>query len=140
MNRFFCVAFFAIGFAPFVVVHAADVEVNLSARETYVGKPIVLTIQVVNATRHEPPKVPDVDGVTIEGGRGASRQSSITINNGRMRPDSVDPVSIPAHSAKGWHVHGSFVHDQRRRFGRFNRGDHLRRRDQRDGRLDVCRN
>src|SRR5258707_5846976 len=62
---------------------AADVRVGLSARETYVGSPVTLRIQVANATKAEPPIVPSIDGVDIKPLGAPSHSTQITTINGR---------------------------------------------------------
>ncbi len=56
---------------------------TVSTRETYVGVPIVFRIQINNASRYEPPTMPEVDGLIIESVGGPSRSSQTTIINGR---------------------------------------------------------
>ncbi len=65
------------------IVSAADVETDVSTRETYVGVPIVFRIQINNVASYEPPTMPEVDGLTIESMGGPSRSSQTTIINGR---------------------------------------------------------
>ena len=62
---------------------AAEISVGVSSRETYVGLPITLEIRIDNAEDHEPPEIPDVDGLTIESAGAASSSRQITIINGR---------------------------------------------------------
>ena len=65
------------------VLSAADVRSDVSTKETYVGLPIVLRVQINNSVDHEPPEVADVDGLKIESAGAPSRGSNITIINGR---------------------------------------------------------
>ncbi len=61
----------------------ADVRMQISAQETYVGMPVTLQIQVEGRSATEPPEFPDVDGLDIRLVGTPSRSSSITIINGR---------------------------------------------------------
>ncbi len=56
---------------------------GLSARETYVGLPITLQIQVRNASDRNPPTIPSVDGVEIKSLGAPSRSTQITTINGQ---------------------------------------------------------
>ena len=62
---------------------AAEVLVALSSRETYVGQPVVLRVQVANATKAEAPTVPEVDGVSIRPLGSPSRSTQVTVINGK---------------------------------------------------------
>jgi hypothetical protein len=66
-----------------VAANAADVRVGLSARETYVGLPVTLRIQIANATKAEPPVVPSIDGVDVKPMGAPSRSTQITSINGQ---------------------------------------------------------
>ncbi len=66
-----------------VAASAAEVRVGLSARETYVGQPVMLRVQVANATKAEAPKVPEVDGVSIRSMGSPSRSTQVTVINGK---------------------------------------------------------
>lgn len=68
---------------------AADVATGVSTRETYVGLPILLQIQVNNAVEHEEPEMPEVDGLTIESLGAPRRSSRVTIINGRRTERST---------------------------------------------------
>ncbi len=61
---------------------AAEVRVGLSARETYVGLPITLRIQVANATKAELPTVPSVDGLDVKSLGTPAHSTQITTING----------------------------------------------------------
>ncbi len=73
----------AIAGGAALAASAADVRTGLSTRETYVGQPVTLRIQVSNATKAEPPNIPDVDGLTIKPLGTPSRSTQITTINGR---------------------------------------------------------
>ncbi|TWU25859.1 BatD family protein [Bythopirellula polymerisocia] len=62
---------------------AADVRVGVSSRDTYVGMPVVLQIQVSNASSVEPPVIPTVDGLDIHSRGTPSQSTQITAINGR---------------------------------------------------------
>jgi tetratricopeptide (TPR) repeat protein len=62
---------------------AADVQVGLSQRETYVGLPVTLQIQVNNASKVDPPTIPPTDGVEIKAVGSPARSTQITTINGR---------------------------------------------------------
>lgn len=62
---------------------AADVRIAVSARETYVGMPVVLQIQISNASQIEPPVIPPVDGLEIRSRGTPSRSTRITTINGK---------------------------------------------------------
>lgn len=63
---------------------AADVDVRLSAKEAWVGSPIVLQIALNNATDYELPTLPEIDGCEIRSAGAPSQSSQITIINGRQ--------------------------------------------------------
>ncbi len=63
--------------------HAADVQASLSARETYVGNPIVVRVTVTNAARHDAPEILAMDGVDVQPQGTPSRNTHVTIVNGR---------------------------------------------------------
>src|SRR4051794_35205852 len=62
---------------------AAEVRLGLSTRETHVGQPVTLRIQISNATKADAPTVPDVDGLTIRPLGSPSHSTQITSINGR---------------------------------------------------------
>lgn len=62
---------------------AADVEADVSTKETYVGIPVRFRIQINNAVQYKAPTLPDVDGLVIESIGAPSRSSRTTIINGR---------------------------------------------------------
>jgi hypothetical protein len=53
----------AIASGAALAANAADVRVGLSTRETYVGLPVTLRIQVSDAAKAEAPVVRSIDGV-----------------------------------------------------------------------------
>ncbi|MCC7086201.1 MAG: BatD family protein [Pirellulales bacterium] len=63
---------------------AADVQLSLSSRETYVGMPLTALVTINNAQSSQPPQFPAIDGVDIEAAGSPSRSSQTTIINGRM--------------------------------------------------------
>jgi tetratricopeptide (TPR) repeat protein len=66
-----------------VRLSAAEVRVGLSTRETYVGLPVTLRVQVANATKTEPPILPNIDGLAIKSLGTPSHSTQITTINGR---------------------------------------------------------
>ncbi len=62
---------------------AQNVDARLSAREAYVGMPVVLQISVRNANDYEAPTIPEIDGCEIRSAGTPSQSSQITIINGR---------------------------------------------------------
>jgi tetratricopeptide (TPR) repeat protein len=62
---------------------SAEVEGELSRRETYVGLPVTLRIRISNAEDYESPELPEVDGLDFESNGVPSRSSQVTIINGR---------------------------------------------------------
>src|SRR5215213_10160042 len=73
----------AIASGSALLANAAEVTVGLSTRETYVGLPVTLRIQVANAAKAEPPVVPSIAGVKIKALGAPSRSTQITTINGR---------------------------------------------------------
>lgn len=61
---------------------AADVRVGVSTKDTYVGMPIRVQIQVNNASDAKPPVLPDVDGLAIHSRGTPSQSTQITTING----------------------------------------------------------
>src|SRR4029078_8114735 len=68
---------------------AADVRVGLSTRETYVGHPVTLQIRVSNASHVDPPKFPQIDGLSIKSIGTPSRSTQITTFNGSTTTTST---------------------------------------------------
>lgn len=73
---------------------AADVQTDVSTRETFVGLPIVLQIHINNSVEHDPPELPEVDGLVIESAGPPSRSSRVTIINGQRRERSTVTYSF----------------------------------------------
>ena len=65
-----------------------DVRMQISARETYVGMPVTLYLQVEDGATGDAPEFPEIDGLEIRSGGTPSRNSSITIINGRRSESS----------------------------------------------------
>ncbi len=63
---------------------AAEVRSGVSARETYVGLPVTLQIQISNASKFEPPTMPEVDGLQIRSLGTPSRSTQTTVINGNV--------------------------------------------------------
>ena len=47
-------------------VTAAEIRSGVSSRETYVGKPVILQFQFVNANDHQPPEIPEVEAPEVD--------------------------------------------------------------------------
>ncbi|MCA9235935.1 MAG: BatD family protein [Planctomycetales bacterium] len=62
---------------------AADVRVGISSKDAYVGMPVIVQVQVNNASDAEPPVMPAVDGLDIRERGAPSRSTQITTINGR---------------------------------------------------------
>ena len=67
---------------------AADVDTDVSVRETVVGLPVILRIQISNSVAHEPPEFPRVDGLKIEQAGPPSRCVYSVANAAGFHPDS----------------------------------------------------
>ncbi len=81
--KFACVIVAAMLLSGASYAAAAEVRTGLSARETYVGQPVVLRVQIANATTAEQPKLPEVDGVSIRPLGSPSRSTQVTVINGK---------------------------------------------------------
>jgi len=62
----------------------AQVGLRLSARESYVGRPIYAQLSIDNASDYEPPVLPDVSGLEIRSTGVPSESSQTTIINGQV--------------------------------------------------------
>lgn len=62
---------------------AQDVLARLSSREAYVDSPIILQLQIANASQYELPPPPQIDGCDVQLGGQPAQSSQITIINGR---------------------------------------------------------
>ncbi|MEZ6062848.1 MAG: BatD family protein [Planctomycetaceae bacterium] len=65
------------------VAAAGDVEARLSAREAFVGMPVVLQLSINNAADYEQPAMPGIDGCDIRSAGNPSQSSRVTVINGR---------------------------------------------------------
>lgn len=61
---------------------AAEVRVKLSSRDAYVGMPIYVQLQIANASQHEKPTLPQIEGAKVRSLGTPSRSEQITIING----------------------------------------------------------
>ncbi len=66
------------------VAGAADVNVRLSSEQSYVGVPMTLRLDIVDARDLVIPKAPHIDGVDVKSMGAPSRSSQLTIINGRQ--------------------------------------------------------
>ncbi len=78
------ICLFAAGWFAAGDARAADVDVQLSTREAYVGEPIVLEITIQDTSNFKLPKLPLVDGLQIRSLGAPSRRSQTTIINGNV--------------------------------------------------------
>ena len=62
---------------------AQSVDARLSAREAYVGMPVVLQISINNASDYREPKIPNIDGCDVRAAGSPAQSSQVTIINGR---------------------------------------------------------
>jgi len=104
---------------------AADVDVRLSAREAWVGTPVVLQLAISNAADFEQPTIPEIDGCDIRSAGAPAQSSQTTIINGRrsesrsvvmqylITPRREGVFEIPPFSFK---VDGSSVTTEKLRF------------------------
>ena len=65
------------------ISHAQKVDVRVSAREAYVGMPIVLQLAIQDASDYKEPVLPEIDGCDIRSAGSPSQSSQVTIINGR---------------------------------------------------------
>ncbi len=65
-----------------------DVLAQLSSRESYVGMPVTLYVQVSGSDTTEAPTIPEIDGLQIVQAGQPSRSSQISIINGRRTEHS----------------------------------------------------
>lgn len=63
---------------------AADVRASLSARESYVGDPIMLKLEIEDSNASERPKVPEIDGLEIRALGGPQRLQQTFMINGQV--------------------------------------------------------
>jgi tetratricopeptide (TPR) repeat protein len=71
-------------------VHAQEVDVRLSTRETYVGQPIELAITINNAKDFQQPRIPDIDGCDVRlSGPPAQATRTVIINGRRSDTQSL---------------------------------------------------
>ena len=62
---------------------AAEVDTQISTRETFVGRPVVLQISVVDAADYQEPVLPNIDGCDIQSLGRPREMSQVTVINGR---------------------------------------------------------
>ena len=78
--------FFGLGVTPSDA--QSDVRMQISAQETYVGMPVTLYVQLEDVAAEDAPEFPTVDGMDVRSGGIPSRNTSITIINGRRSESS----------------------------------------------------
>ena len=60
-----------------------SVRAQLSAREVWVGTPVILQLQITDAADYQAPEIPVIDGCRVEMSGSPAQSSQITIINGR---------------------------------------------------------
>ena len=86
-------AFAALALGTAHTASAAEVRAGISTRETYVGLPVTFQIQISNASKFDPPSIPEVDGLQIKSLGAPSRSTQTTIINGNMSSSSTATYS-----------------------------------------------
>lgn len=89
------------------LANAAEVQIGVSAKETYVGLPVTLQIRIDNAEEYRVEEIPRVDGLRIESSgrpststhisrdfRGTTRRSSVTYQY-YVTPEREGTFTIP---------------------------------------------
>ncbi len=76
------------------VATAADVRTSISGKETYVGVPVVLRLEVSNATKFEPPTMPQVDGLEIHSRGAPARTTRIATVNGQTTKTTTETYAF----------------------------------------------
>lgn len=75
---------------------AADVSIEISSREVWVGMPFRVTISIRNGQDYETPAMPEVEGVRFIGPPSPSTNSMTQIVNGRMTQSRTVTLSWQA--------------------------------------------
>ena len=65
------------------VAQGQSVRAQISAREVWVGTPVILQLQITNAEDYVAPELPSIDGCRVEAAGAPAQSSQITIINGR---------------------------------------------------------
>ena len=63
--------------------HAADVRLSASSSSAWVGLPVTVTLQIVNAARHDAPLLPEVANAEVEFRGQVNNSTQVSIINGR---------------------------------------------------------
>ncbi|MFO0874819.1 MAG: BatD family protein [Phycisphaerales bacterium] len=97
----------ALALAPSSFARAGTATFDIGPRETFVGVPVTVRVEVRNASSHDPPSVPTVPGATVD--MQTPQQSSFTsIVNGRrtdlatvvyvfrITPTTPGEITVPA--------------------------------------------
>lgn len=79
---------------PTAALGQATVDFKLGQRESWVGQPLSLRVEITNAESHEAPVIPKVDGASIKLLEQASESSFTQIVNGRMTRRSTITYTI----------------------------------------------
>jgi tetratricopeptide (TPR) repeat protein len=85
MNRLFQITAAALLFSALAIpATAAEVRSGISTRETYVGLPVTFQVQIANATKFDPPTMPEIPGLQIESLGQPSQSSNVSWINGTV--------------------------------------------------------
>lgn len=79
---------------PTAAFGQATVDFKLGQRESWVGQPLSLRVEITNAESHEAPVIPEVDGASIKLLAQASESSFTQIVNGRMTRRSTITYTV----------------------------------------------
>lgn len=63
---------------------AAEVSLDVSMRETYVGVPVTVQIEIANAREHDPPTLPEIPNATVRSAGTPSQSTQMSVINGKM--------------------------------------------------------
>ena len=72
-----------------LITVGAEIDSDVSTRETLVGLPVNFQIHFTNTIEHDQPVMPEIDGLTIEQAGPPSRSSQTSIINGRRTDRTI---------------------------------------------------
>ena len=79
---------------PIAAFGQATVDFKIGQRESWVGQPLSLRVEITNAESHEAPVIPEVEGASVKLLEQASESSFTQIVNGRMTRRSTVTYTI----------------------------------------------
>ena len=85
---------FFLMLVPTAAFGQATVDFKLGQRESWVGQPLSLRVEITNAESHEAPVIPTVEGASLQLLEQASESSFTQIVNGRMTRRSTVTYTI----------------------------------------------